>query len=221
MKKTEKKVKKPDKKQDKSLTKKPDKKLDKKQDKLLSAKKPDKKAETVNTPSEAKIKTLPDKKPVYILCTRCDLNYFIPSKKDKYCKVCLGELGFADKSILLPDEEEIEKTCPVCKINLLGEDESICFVCIKDRKAPAADEEKDWSSEDIEEEKPSADELEISLELAIEEEEKEEDDLESDEDDLPDDEPDDFDYDVDPSDFEDDDEDEKDEDDDEDDEDDI
>ena len=43
-----------------------------------------------------------EKKPIYILCPRCELNYI--NKKDKYCNVCKAELGLVDPSILLPDD---------------------------------------------------------------------------------------------------------------------
>ena len=44
-----------------------------------------------------------DKKPAYILCPRCELNYI--DVKEKYCTVCKAEMGLVDPSILLPDDE--------------------------------------------------------------------------------------------------------------------
>ena len=67
---------------------------------------------------------------------------------------------------------EIEKLCPVCKVNYLNEDEEICFLCQKARDAKAAEAKKedDWmyseeNDDDIDEE------MEISLDLVAEEEE--------------------------------------------------
>lgn len=153
------------------------------------------------------------KKPVYVLCPRCELNYI--NEKDKLCNVCKAELGLLAPDTLLPDEEEagVERICPICHINLLGDDEEICFECRKEREEhEAATKEEDvWEYADDElPETPVADEMEIlSLsDLAEEEEDDEDDDSEYKE-------PDDFDYDVDPDDFEDgDDEDDEDDEDD-------
>lgn len=87
-----------------------------------------------------------DKKPAYVLCPRCELNYITP--KDKYCTVCKAEMGLLDPSILLPDDEEVglEKLCPICHVNYLGEDEEICFMCQKELEERNAAEEKDeWA----------------------------------------------------------------------------
>lgn len=148
-----------------------------------------------------------EKKPQFILCPRCELNY-IP-KKEKLCPVCKAELGLVDKSILIPDEDEIERICPVCKVNYLGEDEDVCFMCQKEHAAPA-EEKKTWEAEDAET-APIEEELEISLEFAAEEEEEEEEEEKAFK------EPDDFDYDVDPAEFLDEDEEEEEDDDDDDD----
>ena len=86
-----------------------------------------------------------DKKPVYILCPRCELNYI--KSKDKYCTVCKAEMGLVDPSILLPDDEEagLEKLCPVCHVNYIGEEEEICFLCLKEREErEAADSKNEW-----------------------------------------------------------------------------
>lgn len=89
-----------------------------------------------------------DKKPTYILCPRCELNYI--KSKDKYCTVCKAELGLVDPSILLPDEDvDGEKLCPICNINYIGEDEEICFLCQKEREEREVAEKKDeWSELD-------------------------------------------------------------------------
>lgn len=83
-----------------------------------------------------------EKKPAYILCPRCELNYI--KAKDKYCTVCKAEMGLVDRSVLLPDDDEAgEKLCPICQVNYLGEDEEICFLCQKERDEKRAAEEKE------------------------------------------------------------------------------
>lgn len=154
------------------------------------------------------------KKPVYVLCPRCELNYI--NEKEKMCDVCKAELGLLAADILLPDEEEagVERICPVCHINLLGDDEEICFECRKERdeREAATKEEDAWEFVDAElPEEPVSDEMEmLSLtELADEEDEDEEEEAEPQYK-----EPDDFDYDVDPDDYDEDDEEDEEEDDD-------
>ena len=156
------------------------------------------------------------KKPVYTLCPRCELNY----TTDEYCDVCKVEMGLLEKSFLIADEDleaESGKICPVCKLNYIGEDEEICFVCQKEKEAKEhvddTDEVDNWTYVEEEEEIPP-EEMEISLELTAEEEAEEEEDDVYDENAYK--EVDDFNYDVDPSDFEDydEEEDEEDEDDD-------
>ena len=152
-----------------------------------------------------------EKKPIYILCPRCELNYI--NKKDKYCNVCKAELGLVDPSILLPDDEEagIERLCPICQVNYLADDEEICVVCQKekDEREAATKEEDNWDyvEEELPEE-PGSEEMEILSLTELEEEEAEEEEESQYK------EPDDFDYDVDPDDYLDDEEEEEDEDDD-------
>lgn len=157
-----------------------------------------------------------ENKPKYILCPRCELNYI--NESDGYCKVCQAELGLADPSILIPDEEELsgEKLCPICKVNYIAEDEEICFLCKREKETKESPEENDDAWRDfVDDEVPddSKEMSEISLSELADEEEEEDEDEESDEA-LPDD----FDYDVDADDFADveDDEDEDEEEDDED-----
>lgn len=109
-----------------------------------------------------------EKRPVYIICPRCELNYI--TKKDKLCTVCKAEMGLLDKTILIPDEEETEKICPICKVNVLGEDEEICFVCQKETVKDES-EAKSWLTDEEDTEEPEIEE--ISLEFAAEEEDAE------------------------------------------------
>ena len=69
------------------------------------------------------------KKPVYIRCPRCELNYI--QKKDKYCNVCKQEmkaLGTAGA-----DEELGLELCPICKVNYINPDEDMCVECAKEK----------------------------------------------------------------------------------------
>jgi len=117
------------------------------------------------------------KKPEYILCPRCELNYFIEEKKRKHCDVCLAELNLGNPDILIPDEDvELERFCPFCKVNYMSPDEEMCFICAKER-TPAEVEEsaEDWAGFMDEEPEPIDDPVEISLEELGEQEQEEED----------------------------------------------
>lgn len=151
-------------------------------------------------------------RPIYVLCPRCELNYI--ENTEQYCNVCKAELGLVDKSILIPDDEEMEteKLCPICKANYLNEDEEICFLCQKTHNAVEKAEEDNWDYTD-DDNKDTEDEMVVSLEMVAEEEEEEEEE----DDGKAYKEPDDFDYNVDPNDYLDDDEDDEDEDEDDDD----
>ncbi len=162
-----------------------------------------------------------EKKPVYKLCPRCELNYI--RADEEICDVCKVEMGLLEKSFLIQEDEleaESGKLCPVCHLNYIGEDEDMCFVCQKEKEAKENTEEPEednWTYVEEEETLPP-EEMEISLELTAEEEDKEEDDEFANSEYK---EVDDFNYDVDPNDFEEeDDEDDEDDEDEEDDEDD-
>lgn len=132
------------------------------------------------------------KKPVYIKCPRCELNYI--QKRQKYCDVCKAELNLIDPAILIPDEEFEEVLCPVCKINLISVDEEMCFLCIKEMAEKQKQvEPDDWSADEVLDEEPIIDdEEEMSIPLSVLEEEEQEEE----EDDFDDEGPeiDDFDY---------------------------
>lgn len=154
-----------------------------------------------------------DNKPKYILCPRCELNW-IP-ESEGYCVVCKAEMGLIDKSILIPDEDEMaEKVCPICKINHITEDEDMCPDCKREKEAKEIREEDDESWREYVEEEVMEDGEEMSP-LSLEE--MAEDEAENDEEEGYDDPSgDDFDYgSVNPDDFlgddEDDEEDEEDE----------
>ena len=60
------------------------------------------------------------KKPVYIRCPRCELNYI--QKKDKYCSVCKAEMEAKRDYV---DDIDLE-LCPICKTNYIQPDEIVC-----------------------------------------------------------------------------------------------
>ena len=149
----------------------------------------------------------------YVICERCELNY-IP-KKQKYCDVCKAELSRDGASMLLPEEDdEIEKLCPICKVNYMNPDEEICFMCLKEKADRDEMEEKDW--DELEKEAEAEDVIieEEPLDIPLDELAEEEEALEEEDEEFHS-EPDDFEY-VDPDDEEFDDLDDDDDDDDDD-----
>lgn len=117
-----------------------------------------------------------DKKPVFIICPRCELNYI--QQKDKYCQICKAEMGLVDPSILIADieDEEVEgKLCPVCKTNYCEEGEDICIVCRKERTAREKSSEPDsWDEADTLTAEIEDENIEVSLTQLEEEEEADE-----------------------------------------------
>lgn len=130
--------------------------------------------------------TKPSDKPMYIMCPRCEINYIISS--DEYCTVCKADMGLVDRSILLPDPEEIgeEKLCPNCNVTYLAEDEEICFLCAKEQggKFVARATEVEAWDKDIEEPDVSEDLDDISLTDLEEKEALDDEDLDLSEDDF-------------------------------------
>ncbi len=79
------------------------------------------------------------KKPVYIRCPRCELNYI--QKKDKYCSVCKAEMEAKRGN---EEDEELE-LCPICKTNYIQPDEIMCASCLKEhRSEDDSDLGNDW-----------------------------------------------------------------------------
>ena len=68
------------------------------------------------------------KKPVYIRCPRCELNYI--EKKEKLCSVCKAELS-AKKDEYTSDLDL--ELCPICKTNYISPDEIMCATCLKEQ----------------------------------------------------------------------------------------
>lgn len=70
------------------------------------------------------------KKPVYVRCPRCELNYI--DKKEKLCSICKAELS-ANKENFLGDLDL--ELCPICKTNYIQPDEIMCGTCLKDHQS--------------------------------------------------------------------------------------
>lgn len=79
------------------------------------------------------------KKPVYIRCPRCELNYI--EKKDKLCSVCKAELS-AKKDEFIGDLDL--ELCPICKTNYIQPDEIMCATCLREHQADGEDVSTDW-----------------------------------------------------------------------------
>ncbi|MDR1138875.1 MAG: hypothetical protein LBK70_03250 [Clostridiales bacterium] len=116
-------------------------------------------------------------KSTYVMCPRCELNFMLDV--DEYCYVCKAEIGLVDKSILMPDPEEIgeDKLCPICNLTYIAEDEEFCFLCAKDKadKIATRDVREAWNP-DVDEQEllDDDDNIEISLEELEEKEELDE-----------------------------------------------
>lgn len=74
------------------------------------------------------------KKPVYIRCPRCELNYI--EKKDKLCSVCKAELAVNKDEFLNDLDLEL---CPICKTNYIQPDEIMCATCLKEHQSDDGD----------------------------------------------------------------------------------
>jgi len=74
------------------------------------------------------------RKPVYIRCPRCELNYI--EKKDKLCSVCKAELAVNKDEFLNDLDLEL---CPICKTNYIQPDEIMCATCLKEHQSDDGD----------------------------------------------------------------------------------
>lgn len=79
------------------------------------------------------------RKPVYVRCPRCELNYI--EKKDKLCSVCKAELS-ANKEDYVSDLDL--ELCPICKTNYIQPDEIMCATCLKEHQSEDGDMGADW-----------------------------------------------------------------------------
>ena len=84
-----------------------------------------------------------ERKPVYIRCPRCELNYCL--KKDKFCSVCKAEME-GDKDAFV-NELDLE-LCPICKTNYIQPEEIMCASCLKERQAQGKDldDDDEWNA---------------------------------------------------------------------------
>ena len=78
------------------------------------------------------------KKPVYIRCPRCELNYI--QKKDKLCPVCKADLASKDEYV---DDMDLE-LCPICRTNYIQADEIMCANCLKEHQNEDGELNDDW-----------------------------------------------------------------------------
>lgn len=78
------------------------------------------------------------KKPVYIRCPRCELNYI--QKKDKFCPVCKADMEAKRDYV---DDLDLE-LCPICKTNYIQPDEIMCASCLKEHRPEDGDITSDW-----------------------------------------------------------------------------
>lgn len=78
------------------------------------------------------------KKPVYIRCPRCELNYI--QKKDKFCSVCKAEMEAKRDYV---DDIDLE-LCPICKTNYIQQDEIMCASCLKEHQNEDGELNEDW-----------------------------------------------------------------------------
>ena len=98
-----------------------------------------------------------NKKPTYVRCPRCELNYI--KKGQKQCSVCTAELNSRKDDFNIDSELEI---CPICKANYISGDESMCSVCMSERDL--SDENLEALSKDEWNEYVNEDEDELSSE---------------------------------------------------------
>lgn len=123
------------------------------------------------------------KKPTYIRCPRCELNYI--KSTEKYCPVCKAEMRLEGGLDLSFEDDELE-LCPVCGQNFIRSDQTMCDECAKKKSTDELDEEENstiWSA-DIEEAKPEEadDDVElVSMSEIAEDEEAFDDDVEDEE----------------------------------------
>jgi hypothetical protein len=90
------------------------------------------------------------KKPVYIKCPRCELNYI--DKKLKLCNICKAELSMPNSFYSAGDDTDDNpmELCPVCKSNYISLDEEVCEKCKGKEnpleETPSEEEDENWRS---------------------------------------------------------------------------
>ena len=108
------------------------------------------------------------KKPTYIKCPRCELNYI--KSTDRYCPVCMAELKLAGEPFGgIGDDEELE-LCPVCGQNFISQDQKMCEDCKRQNEyedemedIDEKDNSEQTSIEEWEDEEASSDDGDVEL----------------------------------------------------------
>jgi hypothetical protein len=155
------------------VTKKDDSKVIKKIAATISNKNADSKNTHIDIKKKSDARNQNQAVAQYIACPRCEINY-IPSTEQS-CKVCKAELGLLDRSILIPDFDELgDRLCPLCNVNYLNEDEEVCFLCSKEKQDKSGIDnslEEDWSRDITDSDSVPSEEIEIISLSEIDEEE--------------------------------------------------
>ncbi|MGN1234643.1 MAG: hypothetical protein ACI4U2_01515 [Christensenellaceae bacterium] len=116
----------------------------------------------------------------YIKCPRCELNY-IDEEKQEYCDICLVEMrGMNYDSVdLLEDEEEEMDVCPCCGENMKPLSEPMCEECKRKRDAePEEDVDPDKDDSEWGDFVEKGDDTDLAIgDEEFDEDEEEEDDL--------------------------------------------
>lgn len=111
-------------------------------------------------------------------CPRCDLNYILT--EEELCEICKKELAGVSFGDIDEADEELDEICPICRVNFLEENETICPACAEaqqaeeDRKKALAEdfEEDKWEEdEDEDEDDEDLSDIDLSFESLKEEEE--------------------------------------------------
>lgn len=133
------------------------------------------------------------KKPVYVKCPRCELNYI--DKKQKLCNICKAEMNQPISFFTENEEPEdsLLELCPYCKTSYITLDDEMCAKCAAKEaaEAPVPEEEDDnWRSflDDETEDVSITTEDGVEISLSELEEEELEKDFEEDDDYFKDDE---------------------------------
>ena len=106
----------------------------------------------------------------YVKCPRCNLNYI--DESEKYCKVCLVEMGKLEGERDYDLEEDEMELCPECEVNLIWPHETMCKSCMEFYEKNKTAEQSDYTEETEEEPEQDDSELMMSLEeMSYQEEE--------------------------------------------------
>ena len=129
------------------------------------------------------------KKPTYIKCPRCELNYI--KSTESYCPVCLAELKLSGETFDDYDENDDElELCPICGQNFISPNKKMCEECAhskgledgddEDQLEDVDDRETEEQTEDSweDDEKPIDDDVELVPLSSLEEDDEDDDESE-------------------------------------------